>query len=164
MLVALITTVGCAQHKWDEVPVYYTPIYSIMPYDQAIYEFKVYYEVGHLSVWDDYAMINRYSFIEDFVDNSGARGVDEFFVDFSFTELVTTTSSVDTGDVDENGDAIMEDVTTTTKNYYTVVETDDNHIYNYSTVTITSETGAVTTYTKASITPETGWVDMEYAL
>ncbi len=147
---ALAATASCATQKWEEVPVDYTPIYSIMPYNGDIYEFKVYHQRDRLSIWDTYATIVSYNEIKNIVDNSAAKGDDEMFYDISFTELKVTTSENEYG----------ESVTTTTEYDYTIVENGDNR--NYVTVTITNTNdGSVKTYEKATLTPETMYIDFE---
>ncbi|MFI3333342.1 MAG: hypothetical protein SNI51_01350 [Rikenellaceae bacterium] len=139
---ALATTVGCAHQKWEEVPVDYTPIYSIMPYDSDVYEFKVYYERDRLSIWNTYATIVSYNEIKNLVNNSAAKGEDEMFYDLSFTELK----------IDADGNSVEYN--------YTVVENGDNR--NYVTVTITnSSDGSVATYEKATISEEMMYIDFE---
>ncbi|MFI3286571.1 MAG: hypothetical protein R3Y08_07955 [Rikenellaceae bacterium] len=150
MFVAFATTVGCSTQKWEEVPVDYTPIYSIMPYKGDIYEFKVYHQRDRLSIWNTYATIVSYNTIVDLVDNSAPKGEDEMFYDISFTEIKETST------LDENGDT----VTTSTEYNYTIVENEDNR--NYVTMTITNtSTGAVTTYEKATLKEETIYIDYE---
>ncbi len=143
---ALAATVSCSTRKWDEVPLEYTPIYSIKPYKSDIYEFKVFHQRDRLSIWNTYATIVSYNEIKDLVDNSAAKGDDEMFYVLSFTEVKTV--------VDKEGVASQVEYD------YTIVENDDNR--NYVTMTITNTAdGTVKTYTKATLCEESMYIDFE---
>ncbi|MFR9610731.1 MAG: hypothetical protein SNH55_03955 [Rikenellaceae bacterium] len=177
MFVALISVTGCGHQTWAEVPVYYTPIYSIMPFDPTtgtgadeytydMYEYMVFYEVNELGVYNTYNFMNRYSTIEDFVDNSVEMSETDdegnvtdsgLLYNFSFTEVIVSSSS----STDETtGESVTTE--TETRRYYTVIGTGVDWTRNYGTVTIKDEAGnTIRTYEDATVVVEQRWVDYD---
>ncbi len=176
MFAALVSTIGCAHQTWEEVPVYYTDIYSIMPFDPStgtgadeskydMYEYMVFHEVNELAVYNTYNVINRYSTIEDYVDNSVEMSETDadgdvtsgLLYDFSFTEVIVSSS---TSTDETTGESVTTE--TETRRYYTVIGTGVDWTRNYGTVTIKDEAGnVIISYDDATVTVEQRWVDYD---
>ncbi len=179
MFAALVSTIGCAHQTWEEVPVYYTDIYSIMPFDPStgtgadestydMYEYMVFHEVNELAVYNTYNVINRYSTIENYVDNSVEvfdEDVDSdtygdslgLLYNFSFTEVIVSSS---TSTDETTGESVTTE--TETRRYYTVIGEGVDYARNYGTVTIKDESGSVIrSYDNATVVVEQRWVDYD---